>query len=521
MSPDVSALRPGRNAGFVTRIAPSPTGDPHVGTAYVALFNRSWAHRHGGTFILRIEDTDQARSKPEHETAILEALAWLGLSPDESPAAGGPCAPYRQSERSAIYREHADKLLASGHAYRCFCTPERLEELRAFQKAAKRPTGYDGKCRDIAADESTRRAAAGETCVVRLRVPRPGATRFTDLLRGEIVIENENVDDQVLLKSDGLPTYHMANVVDDHLMGVTIIMRAEEWIPSVPKHVILYAAFGWQQPVMAHVPLLRNADKTKISKRKNPTSVTWYRAMGYLPEALLNFLALQGWSPRETSEEFTLEEFQGKFDPKDISVGGPVFDLTKLDWVNGAKIRKLSAEQLADRLLSEGFVGAKSGERAARLKDVTGPPIPEVPASASKWTRDELIKALPLFQERLVKLSDFAGQARYLKEAVEPDLAGLLSKAKKADPAVLRSALNEAADLLAAMIGKPDAEREAALRAIAEKSGLKPGDLFMGLRVAITGATASPPLLPSVDAVGTAEAVRRVRATAGQIPVTA
>jgi glutamyl-tRNA synthetase len=512
---------PGARAPVVTRIAPSPTGDPHVGTGYVALFNRSWAHRHGGLFILRIEDTDAARSRPEHETAIIEALKWLGLPPDESPAAGGPKAPYRQSERSAIYREHADILLARGAAYRCFCTAERLEELRAFQKAAKRPTGYDGKCREIPAEDSARRAAAGEPHVVRLLVPRPGAIRFTDLLRGEIVIEAENVDDQVLLKSDGLPTYHMANVVDDRLMGVTIVMRAEEWIPSAPKHVLLYQGFGWPMPVLAHVPLLRNADKTKISKRKNPTSITWYRAMGYLPEALLNFLALQGWSPRETSEEFTLEEFQEKFNPRDISVGGPVFDLTKLDWLNGAKIRKLSAEQLADRLLSEGFVGEKAGERAATLASITGPAIPAVPESARQWTREELVRVLPLFQERLVKLSDFAGAARYLKEAVEPDLAGLLSKAKKADPAALRAALGEAAETLATMSGKPEAEREAALRALAEKHGLKPGDLFMGLRVAITGATASPPLLPSIDVLGAPEAVRRIRAAAGGISVPA
>ncbi|HEX5010151.1 MAG TPA: glutamate--tRNA ligase, partial [Planctomycetota bacterium] len=427
---------------------------------------------------------------------------------------GGAHGPYRQSERSAIYQRHAVQLVTGGHAYRCFCTPARLEELRAFQKAAKRPTGYDGKCRDIAAEESARRAAAGESCVVRLRVPRPGATRFTDLLRGEIVIENENVDDQVLLKSDGLPTYHMANVVDDHLMGVTIIMRAEEWIPSAPKHVILYGAFGWQMPVLAHVPLLRNADKTKISKRKNPTSLTWYRAMGYLPEALLNFLALQGWSPRETSEEFTIEEFQGKFNPKDISVGGPVFDLTKLDWVNGAKIRKLSSEQLADRLLDEGFVGPKAAERAATLAGITGPAIPAVPQSAGTWTKARLVAVLPLFQERLVRLSDFAGQARYLLEPVEPDLPGLLAKAKKADPAVLRAALLECADTLQLMASAPEPEREAALRAIAEKRGLKPGDLFMGLRVGITGATASPPLLPSVDALGVGEAVARVRRAA-------
>ncbi len=516
LRPDAPGVRPpGARAPVVTRIAPSPTGDPHVGTAYVALFNRAWAHRHGGLFILRIEDTDAARSRPEHEAAILDALAWLGLAPDESPAAGGPCAPYRQSERSALYRAAADTLLASGAAYRCFCTAERLDELRAFQKAARRPTGYDGRCRDILPDDSARRAAAGEPHVVRLRVPRPGEVRFRDLLRGEIVIDNENVDDQVLLKSDGLPTYHMANVVDDHLMGVTIIMRAEEWIPSVPKHVLLYRALGWDMPVMAHVPLLRNADKTKISKRKNPTSLHWYRAMGYLPEALLNFLALQGWSPREQSEEFTLDEFQAKFDPRQISVGGPVFDLTKLDWLNGAKIRRLTPEQLADRLLAEGFVGPRAAERAARLPEITGPAIPPVPESAARWTRESLVKVLPLFQERLVKLSDFAGAARYLKEAVEPDLAGLLAKAKKADPAVLRAALAEAADLLVSMAGRPDAEREAALRALAEKHALKPGDLFMGLRVAVTGATASPPLLPSVDAVGTSEAVGRVRRAAG------
>ncbi len=508
---DAPGVRAGSRAPVVTRIAPSPTGDPHVGTAYVALFNWAWARRHGGIFILRIEDTDQSRSRPEHETAILQALAWLGLPPHESPAAGGPCAPYRQSERSAHYRRFTDELLARGAAYRCFCSSARLEELRAIQKAARRPTGYDGQCRALPADESARRAAAGETHVVRLAVPRPGSVRFTDLLRGEIVIGNDNVDDQVLLKSDGLPTYHMANVVDDHLMDVSIIMRAEEWIPSVPKHVLLYQALGWDIPVMAHVPLLRNADKTKISKRKNPTSLHWYRAMGFLPEALLNFLALQGWSPREQSEEFTLDEFVHKFDPRQISVGGPVFDLAKLDWLNGAKIRKLTAEQLADRLLDEGFVGPKAPERVARLATITGPAIPEVPESAALWTRARLVEVLPLFQERLVRLSDFAGAARYLLEPVEPDLPGLLAKAKKADPAALRVALLEAADMLVALAARTADERETALRALAERHGLKPGDLFMGLRVAVTGATASPPLLPSVDALGAEAAAGRVR----------
>jgi glutamyl-tRNA synthetase len=343
---------------------------------------------------------------------------------------------------------------------------------------------------------------------VRLAVPRPGQTRFTDLLRGEIVIDNENVDDQVLVKSDGLPTYHMANVVDDHLMQVSIIMRAEEWIPSAPKHVLLYAAFGWEIPVLAHFPLLRNSDRTKISKRKNPTSLLWYRRQGYLPEALLNFLALQGWSPREQSEDFPLGDFVEKFDPKDISVGGPIFDLTKLDWLNGEKIRKLSVEQLADRIVAEGFAtdpdaGPDDGAVVATGAD-----------AALVWTRAELIDALPLFQERLRTLAEFAPAARYLKRRPAPDVEGLRKKVKRAEPAALAAALRQAADALAAQAGHADDEREAALRAVAESHALKPGDVFMGLRVAITGVTASPPILPSVDRVGTAESVARVRALA-------
>jgi glutamyl-tRNA synthetase len=477
-----------------TRVAPSPTGDPHVGTAYISLFNWAWAKRNGGRFILRIEDTDKARSKPEHEVAIIAALSWLGIEPDESPAVGGPAGPYRQSERSAIYREHTDTLLASGAAYRCFCTSERLTELRAFQKAAKRPTGYDGLCRSIPADESATRAEKEEH-VVRLAVDKAGSTRFTDLLRGEIVIQNENVDDQVLLKSDGMPTYHMANVVDDHLMGVSIIMRAEEWIPSVPKHIMLYAALGWEPPTYAHVPLLRNTDKSKISKRKNPTSLLWYREHGYLPEALVNFLALQGWSIKEDDEEFGVEDFIAKFDPADISVGGPVFDLTKLDWLNGEKIRKLSMEQLADRLLGEGFAGS--------------------------WERDRIVAVMPLFQDRMKSLTDFVPAARYLVERVEPDMQALVKKVKKADPEALRAALLAACTSLESLDGRPDEEREGALRALAEEHGLKVGALFMGLRVGVTGATASPPLLPSIDQLGTAESVSRVRDLVERLVLTA
>jgi glutamyl-tRNA synthetase len=285
-----------------TRIAPSPTGDPHVGTAYVALFNYAWARQHGGQFILRIEDTDRQRSHPASERMIFEALHWLGLSWDEGPDVGGPHGPYRQSERSEVYREHADALVERGAAYPCFCTAERLEALRAEQKARKAAVmGYDRRCRGIARSEAERRCAAGEPRVVRLAMPDDDSMTVTDALRGAVRFERPQMDDQILLKSDGFPTYHLANVVDDHLMQISHVMRAEEWLSSLPKHVQIYRSFGWEPPVFCHLPLLRNADKSKISKRKNPVSLNHYRRAGFLPEALLNFLALMGFSMSSTT----------------------------------------------------------------------------------------------------------------------------------------------------------------------------------------------------------------------------
>ncbi|MFH1132138.1 MAG: glutamate--tRNA ligase, partial [Pseudomonadota bacterium] len=295
------------------RIAPSPTGDPHVGTAYVVLFNYAYAKRHGGKFILRIEDTDQTRSSRGSEDAILRSLRWLGLEWDEGPDVGGPHGPYRQSERSAIYKEHADLLIERGHAYRCFCTPERLTELRAKQREAKQDPGYDGKCRELDPEEVAKRVAANEPHVVRLKMPKDGETVVPDLLRGEVVISNQQSDDQVLMKSDGMPTYHLANVVDDHLMGITHVIRAEEWISSTPKHLRLYEGFGWELPTFIHLPLLRNKDKSKISKRKNPVSLDYYREIGILPQAMINFLALLGWSYGDDQEKFTLEQMVEKF----------------------------------------------------------------------------------------------------------------------------------------------------------------------------------------------------------------
>jgi glutamyl-tRNA synthetase len=328
-----------------TRIAPSPTGDPHVGTAYIALFNYCFAKQHGGQFILRIEDTDQVRSTRKSERDILAALKWLQLEWDEGPDVGGPHGPYRQSERSEIYREHVTQLLDHGHAFHCFCTSERLDEVRKQQMADKQQPGYDGHCMSLSADEVRHRLNSGIPCVIRMKVPREGKCVIQDLLRDDVEIEWSQVDMQVLMKSDGLPTYHLANVVDDHLMEITHVIRGEEWINSAPKHLLLYQYFGWQAPVLCHMPLLRNADKSKLSKRKNPTSVGYYQKMGYLPEAVINYLGMMGWSMPDGSEKFSVKEMVAHFDIGRVSLGGPVFDTQKLDWLNGRYLRESVSDE--------------------------------------------------------------------------------------------------------------------------------------------------------------------------------
>lgn len=466
------------------RIAPSPTGSPHVGTAYVALFNRSFARKHGGKFILRIEDTDRARSTRASEEAIYLALRWLGLDWDEGPDVGGPHAPYRQSERTGIYQEHARRLLDSEAAYRCFCTPERLAALRHAQKEQKLSTfGYDGACRAIAASAAAARAAAGEPFVVRLKVPAEGATTFADLLRKPVVISHREIDDQVLLKSDGFPTYHLANVVDDHLMEISHVLRAEEWIPSTPKHILIYAALGWEPPVFCHLPLLRNQDKTKISKRKNPTSLTWYQEQGFLPEALLNFLCLMGWKPKDEAEVFGLDRFLDEFEPEQINPTGPVFDLAKLEWLNGEYIRALAPAELGRRLTA--FLGRDLDP--ARLAQV-----------------------IPLVRERLKKLGDFDQVAGFLyRDRLDLDPAEFLA-AKKLTPQQRLLVLDEAARLLAATASIDSDTVETPLRAFAERHGMKVGDVFMVLRVAVTGSRASPPLVESMAVLGAGACRARV-----------
>lgn len=339
------------NRKVKVRIAPSPTGDPHVGTAYIGLFNYAYAKHNGGEFILRIEDTDRTRFSADLEQQIFDAMKWLGLYYDEGPDVGGDFGPYRQSERMGMYKKYADILVDNGGAYCCFCTQERLTSLRERQVAMNQAPGYDGHCRKLTKEEVEQKKANNEPYIIRLKMPYDGQTIVKDMLRGDIVFENSKIDDQVLLKSDGFPTYHLANIVDDHLMGITDVIRAEEWIASTPKHVQLYKAFGWEEPKWYHMPLLRNADKTKISKRKNPVSLNYYRQEGYLKEAMLNFLALMGWSMPEDKEIFTLDEMINNFTFDRISLGGPVFDLVKLGWVNNHHMRLKDIKELTELAL--------------------------------------------------------------------------------------------------------------------------------------------------------------------------
>ena len=340
-----------------TRIAPSPTGDPHVGTAYIALFNLCFARQHGGKFILRIEDTDQTRSTADAEAKIFSSLKWLGLDWDEGPDCGGDYGPYRQSERKHIYGEYAERLVNEGKAFYCYRTTEELDVLRAARREAGGHTALKPSELKLPADEIAKRKAAEMPYVIRMEVPETDdVCVIKDRLRGTIELEWGMIDAQILLKSDGMPTYHLANVVDDHLMKITHVIRGEEWINSAPKHKLLYEYFGWDMPELCHLPLLRNPDKSKLSKRKNPTSIMYYERMGFMPEAVVNYLGRMGWSMPDESEKFTLEQMLANFDIDRVSLGGPVFDVEKLKWLNGCWLREnLTLEQLAGRLQQWAF----------------------------------------------------------------------------------------------------------------------------------------------------------------------
>ncbi len=333
------------------RIAPSPTGDPHVGTAYMALFNLIFAKHFQGKFILRIEDTDRTRSRPEYETNIFRALQWAGIQWDEGPDVGGPFGPYRQSERTEIYRKYCQMLLDSGKAYKCFATPEELAEMRELASKLGQRVGYDRRYRNLSLDELERREKEGQPFVVRLKVPLTGECVYEDGIKGRITAPWADIDDQVLLKSDGFPTYHLANVVDDHLMEITHVIRGDEWMSSTPKHILLYESFGWTPPVFMHMPLLLGKDGKKLSKRRNPTSIFYYRDSGYLPEAFVNFMTLMGYSMPGDKEMYSLDEIIRAFDPSRIGVSGAYFDVSKLDWLNQQYlIQNIPESQLWERM---------------------------------------------------------------------------------------------------------------------------------------------------------------------------
>ncbi len=456
-----------------TRIAPSPTGDPHVGTAYIALFNLCFARQHNGQFILRIEDTDQARSTTESEQSIYDSLRWMGLDWDEGPDKGGDFGPYRQSERRDIYAKYAQELVDKGHAFHCYRTPEELDELRAARREAGGFTALKPSELKLSEEEVAERKEAGMPFVVRMNVPEgEGPCPVDDMLRGTIELDWGQVDAQILLKSDGMPTYHLANVVDDHLMEITHVLRGEEWINSAPKHKLLYEYFGWEMPQLCHLPLLRNPDKSKLSKRKNPTSILYYQKMGYLPEALVNYLGRMGWSMPDESEKFTLQQMMDNFDVQRVSLGGPIFDVEKLSWLNSLWIREdLSTEQLADRLQEWMF------------------------------NRDNLMAVLPQAQTRMNTLSDFAPLTAFLASGQLP-LTPASFDDVKLDDDQLKQVLQFALWRLEALRSWERDEIFTTLKTLAGELDIKLKDFLAPLFIAIAGTTASFSVMDSMVLLG-------------------
>ena len=464
-----------------TRIAPSPTGDPHVGTAYIALFNLCFSRQHGGQFILRIEDTDQQRSTGESEAMILQSLRWLGLDWDEGPDVGGDFGPYRQSERVSIYKKYAEELIQKGHAFYCFATAEELDEMRKAQMAKGETPRYDGRALELTQEEVRERLERGMPHVVRMKVPEEGVCVIRDRLRGDIEIPWSQVDMQVLLKADGMPTYHLANVVDDHLMNITHVIRGEEWINSAPKHQLLYQYFGWEMPELCHMPLLRNPDKSKLSKRKNPTSINFYRDMGYLPEAVLNYLGRMGWSMPSEEEKFSLDEMVAHFDLNHVSLGGPVFDREKLDWLNGRWIREnLDNEQFADRV------------------------------AAWAINRDNLSRVIPLIKERVEKFTDIAPLVSFLFAGM-PAIGANSFELKRLDGETIQKILQFSSWRLDGLRHWQRDELYGELNQIATELELKLKDFLAPLFIAIAGSPSAPPLFDAMVLLGPDITRARVR----------
>jgi glutamyl-tRNA synthetase len=457
-----------------TRIAPSPTGFPHIGTVYQVLIDFAYARKYNGKFILRLEDTDRARLVDGAEEVIYETLAWFDLMPDEYPAKGGPYAPYRQSERLDIYKKYIQELIDKKHAYYCFCTRERLEQMRRDQEASKQAPMYDKTCLKLSDEEVVKRLNEGITHVVRMNVPANEKIVVHDLLSSGIEFDSNVIDHQVIMKSDGFPTYHLGVVVDDHLMEITHVFRGKEWVPSTPKHVLLYQFFGWEMPVHAHLPLILNEDgKGKLSKRHGHASVDYYRKRGYLPQAVLNYLSNIVWNHPEGKEIYSLSEFIQLFDITQITSQAPRFDLKKLDWVNSQYIR---ATTDADLL---------------KLLTAFDPKVAEL-------DEKQALSIIPLVKERMRVLSEFWSLAGFFfgkPESFEHPL-------KK-----------ELVDICKAALGFCEWNHDAmeqAIRDASDKANLKARDVFMELRVAVTGKSVGPPLLESLELLGREETLSRL-----------
>jgi glutamyl-tRNA synthetase len=474
------------------RFAPSPTGYLHVGGARTALFNFLFARHHNGTFILRIEDTDQKRFQAEALQEIFTSLKWLGLQWDEGPEAGGERVPYFQSQRTDIYRRHADELLAAGKAYRCFCSEERLMRMRDEQEKAKmaQGSGYDRHCRLLPTTEVAALQAVGTPHVVRLKVPDNRAVKFNDLIRAEISYDSAQLDDLVLLKSDGFPTYHLANVVDDHLMRITHVLRGDEWIASTPKHILIYEAFGWQPPLFAHMPVILAADGGKLSKRRGAASVLDYQRNGILPQALLNFLALLGWAPGADREIMAMDEMIAAFSLDRVSAKSAVFDETKLEWMNGQYLQGLSNDALLPEVRS---IWAQAG----------------IQVSDSVDDKNYARTVIGLFKERSKKISEIAEKGRYF--FCDPSEYEVQA-AKKYFKSEATQILTTLAAKLAGLDSFDRDVLENIYQRLADEMGLSTGKLIHPTRLAVSGVSFGPGLFEMLELLGRERVLRRLQA---------
>ncbi|MGD2057570.1 MAG: glutamate--tRNA ligase [Anaerolineales bacterium] len=483
------------------RFAPSPTGRLHIGGARTALYDYLFARKTGGQFILRIEDTDQKRYDPAAEQEFVETLQWLGLEWDEGPDKGGPYAPYRQSERFEIYQEHIQQLIDMGSAYYCFCSPERLQQVRELQKKRKEPPHYDGHCRSIPPDEARARVEAGDEAVVRFKVPEGGETTGVDLLRGEITVDNSSIDDYILLKSSGMPVYHFAAILDDHLMGITHVLRGSEWLPTFPLHVLIYEAYGWEQPIWVHLSVLLNpSGKGKLSKRdmgdqKEGAKAVFtldLREMGYLPEAVLNWIGLMGWSYDDHQEFFPMDEFIEKFSLEKLNPSPAAVNFSKLDHFNGLHIRALSTQELTRRL------------------------IPFFEREGYPPDRDLIEAITPLVQERIRTLDEAVDMARFFfKDEISVEPEDLIGKNMSAEQSA--DALKKTYAVIKALPTLEHEPFEQSLRDLADELGLKAGQLFGMLRMAVTGQRVSPPLIESMTIVGREKVLERIQQAAEKL----